>query len=289
MLAVSSVLSGAIVWGLVWYPYRVLQSSGISGAMCTMITYLLAILIGGVLFRKAWPECASFGRWELLLGLSSGWSNIGYVVAMLHGEVMRVLLLFYIAPVWTIIFSFWLLGERLNRNGYFVVVMSLSGAAIMLSRPGLGLPLPQNLSEWLGLSAGISFALANVISRRTENLSIEAKSLSIWVGAALLTIPFLLFQGNIVDQVMIIDKQSWLILGVMSITLWATSYVVQYGVTHLVANRAAVLFLFELVVAAISSYFFAGEEMGWREWDGAIPIILASFLSGKLYLDKSMG
>ena len=254
-----------------------------------MITYLLAMLAGGLLFRKAWSERSAFGLWELLLILSSGWSNFGYVVAMLHGEVMRVLLLFYIAPVWTILFSFWLLGERLNRYGYFLVVMSLSGAAIMLWRPGFGLPLPQNLSEWLGLSAGVSFALANVISRRTVNLSIEAKTVSVWLGATLLAVPFLLFQGDMVAQVSEIDKLSWLILGVMSITLLATSYIVQYGVTHLAANRAAVLFLFELVVAAISSYFLANEEMGWREWSGAIPIILASFLSGKLYLDKSMG
>lgn len=289
MLPVAGVLSGALVWGLIWYPYRVLQSSGVSGVTSTMITYLLAMLAGGLLFRKAWSERSAFGLWELLLILSSGWSNFGYVVAMLHGEVMRVLLLFYIAPVWTILFSFWLLGERLNRYGYFLVVMSLSGAAIMLWRPGFGLPLPQNLSEWLGLSAGVSFALANVISRRTVNLSIEAKTVSVWLGATLLAVPFLLFQGDMVAQVSEIDKLSWLILGVMSITLLATSYIVQYGVTHLAANRAAVLFLFELVVAAISSYFLANEEMGWREWSGAIPIILASFLSGKLYLDKSMG
>jgi drug/metabolite transporter (DMT)-like permease len=288
ILPVAGVLSGALVWGLVWYPYRVLQSNGISGAMSTMITYLLAMLVGGFLFRKVWSERSEFGKWELLLILTSGWSNFGYVVAMLHGEVMRVLLLFYIAPVWTIIFSFWLLGERLNRYGYFVVALSLSGAAIMLWRPGFGLPLPQNLSEWLGLSAGFSFALANVISRRTVNLSVEAKSLSVWLGAAILTVPFIFWQDGVLDQLFAINKQSWLILGVMGLALWGTSYAVQYGVTHLAANRAAVLFLFELVVAAVSSYFLAGEEMGWREWIGAIPIILASFLSGKLYLDKCM-
>jgi drug/metabolite transporter (DMT)-like permease len=59
-------------------------------------------------------------------------------------------------------------------------------------------------------------------------------------------------------------------------------------VTHLAANQSAVLFLFELVVAAISSYFFAAEEMGWREWLGAIPIVAAGFLSAKLCLGKSM-
>jgi drug/metabolite transporter (DMT)-like permease len=64
---------------------------------------------------------------------------------------------------------------------------------------------------------------------------------------------------------------------------------VQYGVTHLSANRAVVLFLFELVVAAFSSYFLANEAMGLRDWVGATFIIFASFLSGKLCSDKHVG
>ena len=288
MLPVVSVLSGALVWGLVWFPYRVLQSSGVSGAMTTMLIYLMAMLLGTFMLRRVWHERSTFGSWGVLLILSSGWANFGYVLAMLHGEVMRVLLLFYLAPVWTILFSYWLLGERLNRYGYSVLALALSGAAIMLWKPNLGLPLPQNISEWLGLSAGMSFALSNVVSRRTVQLSVEAKSFSVWLGATLLSLPFLVWQGGLVNQIAAIDPQSWLILGVMGITLCATSFIVQYGVTHLEANRSAVLFLFELVIAAVFSYLLAGEAMGWREWGGAIPIVLASFLSGKLCLDKTL-
>jgi drug/metabolite transporter (DMT)-like permease len=288
MLPVAGVLSGALVWGLIWYPYRFLQSGGVSGTLATMLTYLIALLIGTFLLRRIWHERQAFGGWVLLLVISAGWSNFGYVLAMLQGEVMRVLLLFYLAPVWTILFSLWLLGERLNLHGYLVVALSLTGAFIMLWKPSLGFPLPQSLSEWLGLSAGMSFALSNVISRRTSHLSVEAKCFSVWLGATLLTLPFLFWQGGLLNQIVAIDKQSWVLLVVMGIALWATSFAVQYGVTHLAANQSAVLFLFELVVAAISSYFFAAEEMGWREWLGAIPIIFAGFLSAKLCSDKSL-
>ena len=286
---VVCILTGALVWGLVWYPYRVLQSNGVPGALATMLTYLLAMIIGAFMLRRVWHERSSFNGWVILLILSSGWSNFGYVLAMLHGEVMRVLLLFYLSPVWTILFSYWLLGERLNLYGFFVVALSLSGAIIMLWKPSLGFPLPQSLSEWLGLSAGMSFAISNVISRRTSHLSVEAKSFSVWLGATVLTLPFLAWQGGMLNQIWAIDKYTWLVLGVMGIALTATSFVVQYGVTHLEANRAAVLFLFELIIAAISSYFIAGEALGWLDWIGAIPIITASLLSGKLCLDKSMG
>jgi drug/metabolite transporter (DMT)-like permease len=282
-MPIAGILSGALVWGLIWYPYRVLQTAGISGPLATLITYLLAMLFGAFMLPRVVREIRSAGWWALLLVFSAGWANFGYVLAMLHGIVMRVLLLFYLAPVWTILFSFWLLGERLNRYGYSVIALSLSGAFIMLWEPALGMPFPQNLSEWTGLSAGMGFALSNVVSRRATHLSVEAKSFSTWFGTVVLTVPLLGWQGG--WSIHGIDAQSWLILGLLGVALCACSFAVQYGVTHLPANRAMLLFLFELVVAAFASYFLANEAMGLRDWIGAALIIAASLLSGKLYTE----
>lgn len=280
-MPIAGILSGALVWGLIWYPYRVLQTAGISGPLATLITYLLAMLFGAFMLSRAWRELPRAGWWSALLVFSAGWANFGYVLAMLHGEVMRVLLLFYLAPLWTILFSYWLLGERLNRYGYLVIALSLGGAFIMLWEPRLGVPFPQNLSEWLGLSAGLSFALSNVVSRRATHLSVEAKTFSIWLGTALLTAPLLCWQGGWSLQG--IDTQAWLILVMLGIALCSCSFAVQYGVTHMPANRAMLLFLFELVIAAIASYFLANEAMALRDWLGALLIVSASLLSGRLY------
>ena len=281
VMPVAGILSGALVWGLIWYPFRVLQMSGISGPLATLITYALAMLFGAFMLPRVWRELPRAGWWAVLLVFSAGWANFGYVLAMLHGEVMRVLLLFYLAPVWTILFSYWLLNERLNRYGYSVIALSMGGAFIMLWEPKLGIPFPKNISEWTGLSAGMGFALSNVVSRRAAHLSVEAKSVSIWFGTAALTAPLLWWQGG--WEIGEIAAQSWLILCLLGIALCACSFAVQYGVTHMPANRATLLFLFELVVAAIASYFLAHEAMGLREWIGAALIISATLLSGKLY------
>jgi drug/metabolite transporter (DMT)-like permease len=289
VLPVAGILSGALVWGLIWYPYRVLQEAGVSGPLATLITYALAILCGAFMLPHVWRElrlCCTVraGWWVAGLVLSAGWANLGYVLAMLHGEVMRVLLLFYLAPLWTIVFSYWLLGERLNRYGYLVIALSFGGAAIMLWKPQHGLPLPQNISEWIGLSAGMSFALSNVVSRRAAHLSVESKSYSVLLGTLLLTAPLFWWQGGGQVHFPVMDTQTWLLLGLLGAALFATSFAVQYGVTHLLSNRAMLLFLFELVVAAVSSYFLAGEAMGLRDWLGASLIVSASLLSGRLHM-----
>jgi len=291
LLPVAGILSGALVWGLIWYPYRMLQDAGVSGPLATLISYLLALVCGAFMLPRIWHELClqtkgRAGWWVIALVFSAGWSNFGYVLAVLNGEVMRVLLLFYLAPLWTILFSYWLLGERLSRYGYLVIALSLGGAAIMLWRPQLGLPLPQNLSEWIGLTAGMSFALSNVVSRRAAHLSVTAKSSSVLFGTVLLSVPLLWRQGGLPDQLLAIEAQSWLILVLLSIVLCATSFAVQHGLSHLAANRVIVLFLFELVFAAIASYFLVDEAMQLRDWLGALLIVSASLLSGRLHEEE---
>ena len=225
-------MTGALIWGLIWYPFRVLQDAGVSGTLATLVSYLLAMLCGAFMLPRVWRELRPHdkdgaGWWAVALLLSAGWANFGYVLAVLHGEVMRVLLLFYLAPLWTILFSYWLLGERLNRYGYLIITLSFGGAFIMLWEPQLGLPLPNNPAEWIGLSAGMGFALSNVVSRRAAHLSLEAKSYSVWFGTALLTAPLLWWQGGLQNQLLAIDTLAWLILALLGIVLCAVSFAVQ--------------------------------------------------------------
>ena len=42
--AVAALLSGALVWGLIWYPYRVLRDLGVDGIAATSLTYGVALV-----------------------------------------------------------------------------------------------------------------------------------------------------------------------------------------------------------------------------------------------------
>ena len=281
ILSVIGLLSGALVWGLMWYPFRALHNMGVGGELSTLLSYTMAMILGLLFLGPIWRELRIAGWLSVVLMVSAGWTNLGYVLAMLDGEVMRVLLLFYLAPLWTVIFSRWLLGEKLNHYGYAIIAVSLGGAFVMLWDMQHGLPLPQNQAEWIGLSAGISFALMNVIVRRTQHLSVNFKVASVWFGTMLFTTVLLLYHGNIIAQLQSIKSEAWWLLWLIGLVVCVISFAVQYGLTYLPANQAIVLFLSELVFAAISSYFLADEKMGLQEVIGAMLIVSASLLSGK--------
>ena len=65
----------------------------------------------------------------------------------------------------------------------------------------------------------------------------------------------------------------------IALLLLAATMLVQFGVTQLSAIRASVLFLFELVVAAIAAYYLAHEAMTANEWVGGLLIIAAALTS----------
>lgn len=272
------LLFGAIVWGLIWYPYRQLEVAGISGIQSSLVTYGVALIFGAIVFARQWRDLAQVPKEALWIGMAAGWANLGYVLAVLQGEVMRVLLLFYLAPLWTLFLARWLLAERAGSRGLLVMGLSMAGMFTMLWQ-GAGLPLPQNTAEWLALSAGISFAATNVLTRWAGHLSLKAKSLSVWAGVCAIALVFFLVERTSLPAPAAISGGSWLLMATMGILLAATTWLVQFGITHTPANRAAVIFMFELVVAAVSSYLLAGEAMTVREWVGGTMIIAAALLS----------
>jgi drug/metabolite transporter (DMT)-like permease len=276
MIPVIALLTGATVWGLIWYPYRLLEQAGVSGALATVWTYAGAFVLGVALLR---PRV----RWSWMLAaiaLTTGWANVAFTIAVVYGDVMRVVLLFYLAPVWTILFARVLLGEQLSGAGYALMMFALAGAGVMLWQPQMGWPVPRTGAEWAGLSAGVMFALSNVLIRKTPHIEIEVKVLAVFLGGVV---------AGLVCVVTLTPTVVWMptmeqtyLLCTLAVVLFAVNLAVQYGLTHISANRAVVIYLFELVVTALSAWLLAGEVLTLREWCGGLIIIVAGLLSDNL-------
>ena len=285
-LALGSLVYAATLWGLVWYPYRLLHDAGVGGIASSLITYAVPLVLFGWLHLRALKQARGQWLWLAALGLAAGWTNLAYVLGVLEGEVVRVLLLFYLSPLWTVLFSRVLLNEKLNRAGWAVMALAAGGALAMLWQPG-DWPLPANRAEWLGLSAGMMFAASNVIARHLAGVAEVAKSAAVWLGVVVLTVIGLALRPAELDFVDGADAGVWLLLLGVGLAIGSMTYAVQYGLARVPANQAIVIFLFELVVAAIAAYFLSDERMGLQEWIGAAMIVTASLFSGHMEDDPN--
>ena len=92
-----------------------LAALGLSGTAASATTSAAACLFVLALRRHAIRSIS--WHWLLVaLALAAGVTNIGFVWGAIHGQVMRVLLLFYLTPAWTALFAHFILHERLTSR-----------------------------------------------------------------------------------------------------------------------------------------------------------------------------
>ena len=267
----------ATFWGTVWYPLRLLETAGLSGLWTTWVIFTVAALPG---LWLAWPHRRAL--WDqpgllLLIALANGWLNTAFVLAVLDGNIVRVLLLFYLSPLWSTLLAWWWLGERPSRFGLATLAVAMIGALLMLWNPQLGFPWPQDQADWLAISAGIGFSFSNVAVRRLKHMPTPIKAAMTWWGVVVVAgIWLLLIQAPLPS----ISSNAWIgaiVLG--GIGVFSASMALIYGVKKMPIHRSAVILLFELVAGAVSSQWLTNEIVTTTEWFGGALIVLAAYLS----------
>ena len=270
---VLTLLGSAALWGTTWYPFRLLAARGIDGLWAVILTETVAVLVCIAIFRR---QLALMRGWPLVfIGLLGGACNTGYVVGAVQGEVMRVTLLLYLSPLWTILFAHWLLGERIDAKGGGVIALSLAGALTMLwpGREGLNFTAPD---AW-GLMAGVCYAGFNVLVRRHLELPVAHKTFAGAAGCVVVSAVLLPFFGES-------SAPNWglgtfgLILG-LGMALVLIVVLMQYGLERMAASRSIVILVSELVFATASAWWLAGEVPRSNALLGGGLIVAACLLS----------
>lgn len=279
LLPVGSLLLAVTFWGSMWYPLRLLDRAGLDGIWTSLIAYGAILLLALPLLWRQRDECREHFWMLLAIGLVSGWCNLAFIVAVLDGTVVRVLLLFYLSPLWAVLLGRLLLDEKMSRYSQVVLGVAMIGALTMLWSPELGFPWPQSHSDWFAISAGFTFALSNVLVRKAQQISLANKAISAWWGAMLICAGWLLLMEEALPQVEMGAITGAVLLGVIGFGV--TTLAVQYGVTHMPVHRSAVILLFELVVGAVSAELLTDEVVRTVEWIGGTLILLAAFLTAR--------
>ena len=242
------------MWGLSWWPFRQLQALGLHPLWATVLVYLVAVVAIVVARPGALPQLLRTPALWVLLA-ASGTTNAAFNWAMTVGDVVRVVLLFYLMPLWAIVLARLLLKEALTAMAALRVALALGGAAVVLWPPGGGWPLPATLPDALGLIGGFSFALNNVMLRREAARPEEARALAMFVGGVLVA-------GALATALAWRGQVPWIpapapgwVLGALALSalFLFSNLALQHGAARLPANVTAVVMLTEVVFATGSA------------------------------------
>jgi drug/metabolite transporter (DMT)-like permease len=273
-----ALVFNAFTWGVSWWPFRQLEAAGLHPLAATALIYLLAVAVITLARPAAWRELLTHpALWVLVL--ASGTTNAAFNWAVTIGDVVRIVLLFYLMPVWAVLLARVLLHEPLTGGALLRVGLALAGALVILwPRDGAGWPLPRTLPEWLGVIGGFSFALNNVMLRREAARSEAARALAMFAGGAMVSLLLgLALHGRGVVPGLPPPAWGW-IAGAMTLGAFflASNLALQYGAARLPANATAVIMLVEVLFASVSAVLLGAGTVDARVLAGGAAIIAAA-------------
>ena len=281
----AALVFNAFVWGTSWWPLRRLQEAGLHPLWATAFTFLLASAVIVALRPAAVRQVATTPALWVLVA-AAGTTNASFNWAVVIGDVVRVVLLFYLMPIWAALLARVLLGERLTVLAWLRIAIGVAGAAIVLWPEGAGSgaaewPRPHSLADWLGIVGGFSFALNNVMLRREAHRAEEGRALAMFAGGAIVAAVLATTQATS-GTLPWPPAPAWnwvpLAVGVTACFLFG-NLALQYAAARLTASRTAVIALTEVVFAAASAIAWGAGEITWRRALGGGMIVAAAALA----------
>jgi drug/metabolite transporter (DMT)-like permease len=272
-----ALVLNAAVWGTCWWPFRELAARGLHPLRTTAITFLLAALAIVAARPRALAQLARTPVLWVLVA-AAGTTNATFNWAVVIGDVVRVVLLFYLMPVWTVLLARVVLQERLDARAVARVALGLVGAAIVLWPTGAAARAP-SLADALGVVGGFSFALNNVMLRREAARPDEGRALAMFLGGGLVAGALALG----LDPAGAVPAPGFWGVAVpvlaLALVFLAGNLALQYGAARLPANRTAVIMLSEVVFASASSVWLGGARLDARLLTGGSLIVAAALLA----------
>jgi drug/metabolite transporter (DMT)-like permease len=282
-LPVFALLFNAFVWGLAWWPFRVMHGAGLHPLWATAVMYCL-VLVGLLVVRPGiWAQVRQHpALW--LLALSSGLNNVAFNWAVTVGDVVRVILLFYLMPAWAVLLAWRILGERPTPMALLRLVLAFTGVVlVLLPEDASPARLLQGLSmaDGLALVGGFMFALTNVTLRRLHAVPAQARMFVMFGGCMLMAVLVACvgMQLGVVEAFPPVNT-TWvttavLLSGVLMLGNWA----LQFGAARLAAGTTAVVMLSEVVFASVSSVLASASQLQPGTLLGGGLIIFAALLA----------
>jgi drug/metabolite transporter (DMT)-like permease len=274
----AAVAVSALFWGTTWIPLREIVRIGLPQSWSGVLIFAVPALIALPMAFYRRRAVRAGGVPLLMVALGVGACNALFAVALTFGEVGMIVLLFYLSPIWATLLERVVLGTPLTRHRLLGLALGLSGMVIL---QGLGgrWPLPANLAEWMGLAAGVCWAVGLVAANVARASSIiEKTSLQFFCATAIgfLLVLGLDYRSDWPSPRAILDGLPWILVtgawmvGAMALSLW--------GAGKMSPARASMLLMLEVLVALASAHWWAGEPVGLNKLLGGALILSAGIV-----------
>gem|GEM_PF-1138697 len=272
-----AILISGLLWGTVWIPVRALHESD-GGGWATLIAFGIAFGLMVPVIVWQWRACLALGWAWVAIGFFMAAEFLIYTDALLRGQVARVLLLFYLLGIWVTLFERLFYGQRMTRERAAAIFLGIGGLAVMVGPDALKGSF--SIADGMAIFAGMLFAIVIMVLNKTADAPTGARTAAAFVFLLPGFFIVAAFPGGMdMPTQTPLDRATWGWIWVYA-GLWlvAAFWLSFYGSSRTTPGRAAIFFMMEVVLAAVTASYLAGETMTTTEIIGAVFIVSAGFV-----------
>ncbi|MCR5162241.1 MAG: DMT family transporter [Lachnospiraceae bacterium] len=254
-----------------------------SGMIAMMRGLTGSIFLAAVMaVRGIRPDTAAVRRKLILLcasGCMMGFNWIFLFEAYRYTSVAAATVCYYMAPVFVLIASPFLLHERMTRRQMLCVPVALLGVVLVSGIIDTGVSGASELRGiLLGLAAAMLYACVILSNKHLGSVPVFEKTVLQLFSAGAVLIPYVLTAERSAPKSF--TPASILLLAVVCVIHTGAAYVLYFGsIDHLRAHSVALLSYIDPVVAVILSALLLRERLGIAGIVGAVLVIGAAVLS----------
>lgn len=261
-----ALLGNAMVWGLSWWPFQTMRAAGLAAPWATLLMYVLLVAVMSAAAPWSW-------RWLRrdktlwLLAAAAGLTNVAFNTAVSMGDVVRVILLFYLMPAWAVVLAWRFLGERPSRMAVVRLVLAFAGMALVVLPTGTEgwqhLRSQFSVADGLGLFGGLCFAVTNVSLRRPSSAPAQGRMLAMFVGClgAGLVASLLGYSAGWLPGLPAPNAVWVLAVLAMAALVAGGNWALQFGAARLPSATTSLVMLSEVLFATASAWLLGATQL----------------------------
>jgi drug/metabolite transporter (DMT)-like permease len=271
------VLFTACSWGITWPttkfmltmlpPYTVRATSGVIGCA-------LALGVAALRGERIWPPRDQWRRIILFAMLNFGLFMVLTTQAIARMRASEAVTITYTIPVWSVLLSWPLLGERPTPIKLLALVLALGGVALLVGADTAEATWDKAFPASLALAAAICFGLGTVLAKQ-KPLRLPP-TVSVFWQALFGTSLVIIFAAPEQRDWTRVSTLGWVALAYVAVVSLTLAYLAWFRALRLVsASTAATTVLISPVVGVVGSGLMLHETLGTRQL-----LALAMTLSG---------
>ena len=231
--------------------------------------FLVGLIVVPVIVRSL--RISLWGQKRFLLtirGLCGTGAFLLLVASFQRIPLSVAMVLFYLYPAFTSLFSSWVTGEPTPKAAWPFVCGAFIGTTIILWSDQLADTF--SLGHLLAIIASVFCAFTLLLVRRLgrEN-NIYTLFFYLCLTGALASLVPLLLQGG---QVLPIDPIGWIFVGAVGIFSIGAQLTLNQALVHIPASKVSVMMTAEVPLVAGFGVVFLGEPLGWRLLVGTLIV-----------------